>query len=70
MYDLELSQFNVDERSDTINSTQGRKLLTLIKTPTAFLMIGFLALAAYNSGPGNVNKAIRRSGGYKNYLEY
>jgi membrane-bound lytic murein transglycosylase D len=24
-------------------------------------------LAAYNSGPGNVNKAIRRSGGYKNY---
>lgn len=27
----------------------------------------FLALAAYNSGPGNVNKAIRRAGGVKNY---
>ncbi len=27
----------------------------------------FLALAAYNSGAGNVNKAIRRSGGIKNY---
>ncbi len=27
----------------------------------------FLALAAYNSGPGNVNKAIRRAGGIKNY---
>ncbi len=26
-----------------------------------------MALAAYNCGPGNVNKAIRRSGGYKDY---
>ena len=26
-----------------------------------------LVLAAYNSGPGNVLKAIKRSGGYKNY---
>lgn len=28
-----------------------------------------LVLAAYNSGPGNVNKAIRRSGGKKTYWE-
>ncbi len=27
----------------------------------------FLTLAAYNAGPGNVNKAIRRAGGIKNY---
>ncbi|MFT4599902.1 MAG: membrane-bound lytic murein transglycosylase D [Arenicella sp.] len=28
-----------------------------------------IALAAYNAGPGNVNKAIRRSGGKMNYWE-
>lgn len=28
-----------------------------------------MALAAYNAGPGNVNKAIRRSGGKKSYWE-
>lgn len=28
-----------------------------------------LVIAAYNCGPGNVNKAIRRSGGKKNYWE-
>jgi membrane-bound lytic murein transglycosylase D len=28
-----------------------------------------LVLAAYNSGPGNVNKAIRRSGGKRSYWE-
>ena len=29
----------------------------------------YFALAAYNAGPGNVSKAIRRSGGKTNYWE-
>ena len=64
MYGLDVSSY-VDERSDPIKST---------KAATKYLAKLYeifgdwdLALAAYNSGPGNVSKAIRRSGGYKNY---
>ncbi len=64
MYGLDVSSY-VDERSDPISSTQaaGKYLGKL------YDIFGDwdLALAAYNSGPGNVNKAIRRSGGYTNY---
>ncbi|WP_299127916.1 lytic transglycosylase domain-containing protein [uncultured Winogradskyella sp.] len=63
-YKLDVSSY-VDERSDPIKSTKAaaQYLSRLYK------IFGDwdLALAAYNSGPGNVNKAIRRSGGYKNY---
>ncbi|MCA0152390.1 LysM peptidoglycan-binding domain-containing protein [Winogradskyella vincentii] len=63
-YKLDVSSY-VDERSDPIRSTTAaaQYLSRLYK------IFGDwdLALAAYNSGPGNVNKAIRRSGGYKNY---
>jgi len=55
----------VDERSDPIKSTEAAsKYLAKL-----YQIFGDwdLALAAYNSGPGNVSKAIRRSGGYKNY---
>ncbi|OBQ54918.1 LysM peptidoglycan-binding domain-containing protein [Tamlana sp. s12] len=64
MYGLNVSSY-VDERSDPIMSTEAaaRYLSKLYK------IFGDwdLALAAYNSGPGNVTKAIRRSGGYQNY---
>lgn len=63
-YDLDVSSY-VDERSDPISSTSAAaKYLSRL-----YKIFGDwdLALAAYNSGPGNVNKAIRRSGGYKNY---
>lgn len=61
---LDVSSY-VDERSDPIKSSiaASQYLARLYK------IFGDwdLALAAYNSGPGNVSKAIRRSGGYKNY---
>ncbi len=55
----------VDERQDPVKSTIAAcKYLN-------YLYDVFddwdLALAAYNSGPGNVLKAIKRSGGYRNY---
>ena len=64
LYDLDVSSY-VDERSDPIESTTAAAQY-LSKLYEIFGDWD-LALAAYNSGPGNVNKAIRRSGGYQNY---
>lgn len=64
MYNLNVSSY-VDERSDPIKATDAAaKYLSKL-----YEIFGDwdLALAAYNSGPGNVTKAIRRSGGYENY---
>ncbi|WP_299609172.1 LysM peptidoglycan-binding domain-containing protein [uncultured Aquimarina sp.] len=64
MFGLEVSSY-VDERMDPIMATQAAcKYLASL-----YRVFGDwdLALASYNSGPGNVTKAIRRSGGYTNY---
>jgi membrane-bound lytic murein transglycosylase D len=55
----------VDERSDIDKSTKAA-CEYLTKVYNRFEDWD-LALASYNSGPGNVSKAIRRSGGNKNY---
>ena len=66
MYNLKIDSY-IDERSDPYKATdaacQYMKFL--------YRMFGDwqLVLAAYNAGPGTVNKAIRRSGGKKNYWE-
>ena len=61
---LDVSSY-VDERSDPIKAT--RAACEYLNRMYKIFNDWDLALAAYNSGPGNVNKAIRRSGGYKNY---
>ena len=63
-FDLKVSSY-VDERYHPVKSTIAAcKYLSQL-----YKIFGDwdLALAAYNSGPGNVTKAIKRSGGYKNY---
>lgn len=66
MYKLNVSSY-VDERSDPIASTKAAS--AYLSKLYAIFGDWDLALAAYNSGPGNVNKAIRRSGGYTNYWD-
>jgi membrane-bound lytic murein transglycosylase D len=64
MFDLEINNY-VDERMNPSKSTQAA--VAYLKQLYGIFENWDLALAAYNSGPGNVSKAIRRSGGYTNY---
>ena len=66
MYKLEINSF-IDERFDPVKSTQAavRYLNDLYSIYEDWILV----IAAYNCGPGNVNKAIRRSGGKKNYWD-
>lgn len=63
---LEISTF-IDERRDPVKASDAaaRYLQKLYNTYGDW----HLAIAAYNCGPGNVNRAIRRSGGKRNYWD-
>lgn len=68
-YGLKMSRHN-DERLDYYKSTHAaaRLLTDLYQKYGDWLLV----LAAYNGGPGNVNKAIRKAGGSKDFwtLQY
>jgi len=64
MFGLDVNSY-VDERNDPVMAT--RAAAKYLKVLYKRLGDWDLALAAYNSGPGNVSKAIRRSGGMTNY---
>lgn len=64
MYGLQATSY-YDDRMDPYKSTQAA--CRYLKDLYAMYNDWSLVLAAYNSGPGNVNKAIRRSGGHKDY---
>jgi membrane-bound lytic murein transglycosylase D len=57
----------VDDRRDPIKSTYAAA--KFVKDLYAIYNDWILVIAAYNCGPGNVNKAIRRSGGKRNYWD-
>jgi len=66
MYGLEINSY-IDERNDPIKSTDAaarylRDLYTIYGD-------WHIVIAAYNCGPGNINKAVHRSGGKQNYWE-
>jgi membrane-bound lytic murein transglycosylase D len=66
MYGLTINSV-VDERRDPVKATHAAA--RYLKDLYGIYNDWILVIAAYNCGPGNVNKAIRRSGNRKDYWE-
>lgn len=64
LYGLEINSL-IDERMDPIKSTDAA--CRFLKTLYTNFGDWNLAIAAYNCGPGNVNKAIHRAGGKRDF---
>ena len=64
MYGLEVNTL-VDERMDPVKSS--KVAAEYLKELYSIFSDWHLAIAAYNCGPGNVNKAIRRAGGKRDF---
>lgn len=64
MYGLEINSL-IDERLDPIKSTHAA--VKFLSDLYSIYGDWNLVIAAYNCGPGNVNKAIKRAGGSKDY---
>jgi len=64
LYGLEINSL-IDERMDPIRSTEAA--CRFLKNLYSLFGDWNLAIAAYNCGPGNVNKAIHRSGGKRDF---
>lgn len=66
MYDLTINSY-VDERRDPVKSTHAAA--RFMKDLYNIYQDWLLVIAAYNCGPGNVSKAIRRAGGKRDYWD-
>ena len=66
MYNLTINSY-IDERRDPIASSHAAA--RFLKDLYNIYGDWTLVIAAYNCGPGNVNKAIRRAGGKRNYWD-
>ncbi len=66
LYGLEVNSY-IDERNDPIKSSDAAA--RYLRDLYAIYGDWHLVIAAYNCGPGTINKAVRRNGGKQNYWE-
>jgi membrane-bound lytic murein transglycosylase D len=66
LYGLEINSY-IDERNDPIKSSDAAA--RYLRDLYAIYGDWHIVIAAYNCGPGNINKAVRRNGGKQHYWD-